>query len=140
MADIKEKMCWFQEFQWFPLICLSHLKWLQFFVHLAFAMTINKALEQSLHVVSLNSVNNNIHLKIPGAITEYKSIESLWKMIKLLIIQSNFSIFFEPPAILPHKLMLKISSSILLLWNLNTTKFCNGTRLEKTAAECDWQA
>ena len=78
------------------------LEWLQFPVCLAFAVTINKAKEQSLHVVGLNQVNNIIQVKIPGAITEYKFIDIVMEDDQAVNYPAKFLNSLEQSAISQH--------------------------------------
>jgi hypothetical protein len=48
---------------------------------------------------------------LPGVVTEYKSIDTVVAGLP------------------PHRLSLNVGSPIILLWNLDPPKLCNGTRL-----------
>ncbi|XP_054711282.1 uncharacterized protein LOC129220874 [Uloborus diversus] len=78
---------------------------------------------------AVNRINNVIQLKLPGAIMEYKSIDTVIEEDQAVNYPVEFFNSLEPPVVPPHKLRLKIGSPILLLRNLNTPKLCNGTRL-----------
>ncbi|XP_063922978.1 uncharacterized protein LOC135137287 [Zophobas morio] len=77
----------------------------------------------------VNRINNKIQLKIPGVITEYKSIDTVTEEDQAVNYPVEFLNSLEPPGMPPHILTLKVGSPILLLRNLNTPKLCNGTRL-----------
>lgn len=78
---------------------------------------------------SVNTINDRIQLKIPGTITEYKSIDTVTEENDAINYPVEFLNSLEPPGMPPHKLRLKIGSPIILLRNLNAPKLCNGTRL-----------
>ncbi|XP_063915454.1 ATP-dependent DNA helicase pif1-like [Zophobas morio] len=77
----------------------------------------------------VNRINNKIQLKVPGVITEYKSIDTVTEEDQAVNYPVEFLNSLEPPGMPPHILTLKVGSPILLLRNLNTPKLCNGTRL-----------
>lgn len=77
----------------------------------------------------VNRINNKIQLKIPGAITKYKSIDTVVEEDEAVNYPVEFLNSLEPSGLPSHILTLKVGSPILLLRNLNTPKLCNGTRL-----------
>ena len=77
----------------------------------------------------VNRINHKIQLKIPGAVTQYKSIDTVTEEDQAVNYPVEFLKSLEPPGMPPHVLTLKVGSPILLLRNLNTPKLCNGTRL-----------
>ncbi|XP_074096810.1 ATP-dependent DNA helicase pif1-like [Cotesia typhae] len=77
----------------------------------------------------VNKINDRIQLKIPGEAVEYKSIDTVTEENDAINYPIEFLNSLEPSGMPPHKLTLKIGSTILLLRNLNTPKLCNGTRL-----------
>ncbi|UYV66363.1 hypothetical protein LAZ67_4001469, partial [Cordylochernes scorpioides] len=77
----------------------------------------------------VNRINHKIQLKIPGAVTQYKSIDTVTEEDQAVNYPVEFLNSLEPPGMPPHVLSLKVGSPILLFRNLNTPKLCNGTRL-----------
>ncbi|GFY06092.1 ATP-dependent DNA helicase [Trichonephila clavipes] len=77
----------------------------------------------------LNRINDRVELKIPGAVTEYKSIDTVTEENYAINYTDKFLNALEISGIPQHKLLLKTESPILLLRNLNKQKQCNITRL-----------
>ncbi|UYV68898.1 hypothetical protein LAZ67_6001521, partial [Cordylochernes scorpioides] len=77
----------------------------------------------------VNRINHKIQLKIPGAVTQYKSIDTVTEEDQAVNYPVEFLNSLEPPGMPPHVLSLKVGLPILLLRNLNTPKLCNRTRL-----------
>ncbi|GFY06095.1 ATP-dependent DNA helicase [Trichonephila clavipes] len=77
----------------------------------------------------LNRINDRVELKIPGAVTEYKSIDTVTDENDATNYTDKFLNALEISGIPQHKLLLKTESPILLLRNLNKQKLCNITRL-----------
>ena len=68
-------------------------------------------------------------MEILGAITEYKSIDTVLEEEDVVNHPIEFFNSLEPSGIPPHKLALKNGPAIQLLQNLNMPKLCNGIRL-----------
>lgn len=79
--------------------------------------------------VHVNDINFLIQEKLPGAVTSYKSIDSVSTNEAAVNYPIEFLNSLDPSGMPPHHLSLKIGSSIILLRNLNPPKLCNGTRL-----------
>ncbi|GFY66549.1 ATP-dependent DNA helicase [Trichonephila inaurata madagascariensis] len=76
----------------------------------------------------LNRINDRVELKIPGAVKEYKSIDTVIEENDAINYTDKFLNTLELSGIPPHKLLLK-SGSPVLLRNPNKRKLCNETRL-----------
>ncbi|XP_017482837.1 PREDICTED: uncharacterized protein LOC108371742, partial [Rhagoletis zephyria] len=81
---------------------------------------------KNVHVIS---INYQILEKLPGEVTIYKSLDSAMNLDDAVNYPVEFLNSLEPPGMPPHCLNLKVGSSIILLWNINAPKLCNGTRL-----------
>lgn len=78
---------------------------------------------------SVNEINFQIQEKLPGAVTTYKSIDTVTNPDEAINYPTEFLNSLDPPGMPPHCLNLKIGSCIILLRNINAPKLCNGTRL-----------
>lgn len=81
---------------------------------------------------TVNKLNKQIQLKIPGITTKYKSIDTVTEEDEVVNFPIEFLNSLEPIGMPPHELTLKIGSPIILLRNLNPQRLCNGTRLTIT--------
>jgi len=79
--------------------------------------------------MSMQIINYLIQEKLPGAVTSYKSVDSALNEDDAINYPVEFLNSLEPSSMPPHYLNLKVGSLIILLWNLNAPKLCNGTRL-----------
>jgi hypothetical protein len=64
----------------------------------------------------VNEIINHILAMLPGVVNEYKSIDT--------VIDDD-----DPAGLPPHRLVLKVGCSVLLLRNIDPLKLCNGTGL-----------
>jgi hypothetical protein len=59
---------------------------------------------------NVNRINNKIQLKIPGAVTEYKSIDTVIEERQAVNYPGEFLNSLEPPGMPPHILKLEVGS------------------------------
>ena len=78
---------------------------------------------------SVNVINIQIQQQLPGEDISYKSIDTVVDIDQAVQYPTEFLNSLEPPGMPPHRLVLKIGSSIMLLRNLDAPRLCNGTRL-----------
>ena len=79
--------------------------------------------------VHVNAINHQIQEKLPGAVTTYKSVDTVMNQDEAVNYPVEFLNSLEPSGMPPHCLNLKVGSGIMLLRNMNPPKLCNGTRL-----------
>ncbi|XP_025419687.1 uncharacterized protein LOC112690010 [Sipha flava] len=79
--------------------------------------------------VDVNETNFQIQNKIAGELMTYKSIDSVTDQDDVIDYPTEFSNSLELPGLPSHNLQLKIGSVIIMLWNIDQPRLCNGTRL-----------
>lgn len=77
----------------------------------------------------VNYLNIRMQEMLPGAITAYKSIDTMVENEEAVHYPIEFQNSLEPPGLPPHNLNLKVGSPIIMLRNIDPPKLCNGTRL-----------
>ncbi|GBN21417.1 hypothetical protein AVEN_199226-1 [Araneus ventricosus] len=66
---------------------------------------------------------------IPGAVTEYRSFDTVVDEDEVVNLPPEFLISIDPAGLPSHRLTLKTGCPIILLRNLDPPKLCNETRL-----------
>jgi ATP-dependent DNA helicase PIF1 len=102
-----------------PYVYISYLtlNWLQDRVILA-------AKNEGFH-----EIMNQILAMLPGIVTEYKSVDTVVDADEVISFPPEFLNSLDLAGLPPHRLLLKVGSPDILLWNLDPPKLCNGTRL-----------
>ncbi|XP_040197569.1 uncharacterized protein LOC120930449 [Rana temporaria] len=77
----------------------------------------------------VREINNQIFSMIPGAVTEYKSFDTVVDADEAVNFPPEFLNSLDPAGLPQHRLSLKVGCPIILLRNLESPKLCNGTRL-----------
>lgn len=77
----------------------------------------------------VNKMNDQIQLKLPGTVTQYKSINTVTDEDQAVNFPVEFLNSLEPSGFPPHILNLKIGTPLMIIRNLNPPKLCNGTRV-----------
>ncbi|GBM04361.1 hypothetical protein AVEN_155190-1 [Araneus ventricosus] len=77
---------------------------------------------------NVNKINNVFLKKLPGNTSTYKSVNAVMDKEQAAYYPAECLNFLNPPGMPPHMLNLKVGSSNMLLRNLDSPKFCNGTR------------
>ncbi|XP_060861879.1 uncharacterized protein LOC132938907 [Metopolophium dirhodum] len=77
----------------------------------------------------VDSLNFTIQSKIAGEFRSYKSVDSTTDENEAVNYLTEFLNSLDVPGTPPHNLQVKVGSIIIMLWNLNPPKLCNGTRL-----------
>jgi ATP-dependent DNA helicase PIF1 len=77
----------------------------------------------------VHGIINQILAMLPGVVTEYKSIDAVVDADEVVNFPPEFLNSLDSAGLPPHRLLLKVGSTIILLRNLNPPKLCNGTRL-----------
>lgn len=77
----------------------------------------------------VNDMNNQILAKVPGAMMEYKSIDTVEEADDAVNFPPEFLNSLDPAGMPPHRLLIKEGCPIILLRNLDPPKLCNGTRM-----------
>jgi len=75
-------------------------------------------------------INNIILKKVNGNSRDYLSIDTVLSTDDAIPYPQEFLNDLNPSGFSPHKLKLKIGSTIMLLRNLQPPNLCNGTRLQ----------
>ena len=78
-------------------------------------------------------INDTLLKSFEGKYIEYKSIDSVVQMDDAIHYPVELLNTLNPPGFPPHKLLLKVSSPVMLLWNLKPPKLRNGTMLQVKA-------
>jgi ATP-dependent DNA helicase PIF1 len=78
---------------------------------------------------AVHEMTNQILDMLPGVSTEYKSIDTVVDADEVVNFPQEFLNSLLPAGLPPHRLSLKVGSTIILLRNLDPRKLCNGTRL-----------
>lgn len=79
--------------------------------------------------VDVDEMNYRIQDKLPGESITFRSIDTMEEENECVNYPTEFLNSLDIPGLPPHKLELKIGSTIILLRNLNAPRLCNGTRL-----------
>ncbi|XP_050064217.1 ATP-dependent DNA helicase PIF6-like [Aphis gossypii] len=78
----------------------------------------------------VNKINDMILLKFNAPTKVYYSIDTVLDAEEAIHYPTEFLNSLSPSGTPPHKLILKVGSTIILLRNLIPPKLCNGTRLQ----------
>ncbi|KAK6998606.1 ATP-dependent DNA helicase PIF7, partial [Biomphalaria glabrata] len=81
----------------------------------------------------VDRLNVLIQDKLPGAITTYKSLDTVVNSEESELYPEEFLNTLELPGLPSHILQLKIGSAILLMRNIDPPNLCNGTKLSVKA-------
>jgi ATP-dependent DNA helicase PIF1 len=79
--------------------------------------------------VDVNELNLKIQHLLLGDLVSYKSIDTVCDAIEAVNYPTEFLNSLDLSGKPPHNLQLKIGSPVILLYNLNPSRLCNGTRL-----------
>ncbi|GBM24457.1 hypothetical protein AVEN_41103-1 [Araneus ventricosus] len=66
---------------------------------------------------------------IPGAVTKYRSFDTVVDADEAVSFPPEFLNSLDPAGLPPHRLKLQTKCPVILLRNLDPPKLCNGTRL-----------
>ncbi|KIH63955.1 hypothetical protein ANCDUO_05737 [Ancylostoma duodenale] len=77
----------------------------------------------------VNKINIEIQNQLPGPAATYEPIDTVVDREQAVGYPTEFLNYLEPPGMPPHRLVLKVGSSIILLRNMDPPKLSNGTRL-----------
>ncbi|GBN56423.1 hypothetical protein AVEN_166070-1 [Araneus ventricosus] len=77
-------------------------------------------------------INEKNMSQVEGSITEYLSVDTVMDNEQVTSYPVEFLNSLEMSGVPSHKLRLKIGVLVLSMRNLNTTRLCNGARLEIT--------
>jgi hypothetical protein len=77
----------------------------------------------------VHEIMNQILATLPGVVIEYKSIDTIVDADEVVNFPPEFLNSLDLAGLPPHRLLLKVGSPIILLWNFDLPQLCNGTRL-----------
>ncbi|GBP54595.1 Histone-lysine N-methyltransferase SETMAR [Eumeta japonica] len=90
---------------------------------------INLAIKKILKSTDVNSINHAIQKEIAGDSVTYQSIDSVMNADEVVNYPIELLNSSDLPGVPPHKLSLKKDVPIILLQNVNASRFCNRLRL-----------
>lgn len=77
-----------------------------------------------------DKINAMLLLRLNKPTNFYKSVDTVIDRNEAIHYPTKFLYSLSPPGTILHKLILKVGSSIILLWNVYSPKLCNATRLQ----------
>jgi len=79
--------------------------------------------------VYIDEINFTIQEKLAGELISFKSINTVTNENEIINYSTESLNLLDLPGFPPHNIRFKIGSPIILFWNMNAPKFCNGTKL-----------